>query len=185
MQVPAKLQALCDEMRESFSAGQFYVVDIDKSQENGLAGTLVFGMRDSKVPALAARVRAANALGDLIQEPVEAEVLTTAEEELEYLFDRYLRPYIATHDGIVNIETIDEPGKQLWISNGGRLFRLPILHCYPQARHRTDAEAAPSLGLSGWIRSRKRPNRISTLPWTFQQAAQAAKRTERRDGYKH
>ncbi len=128
MQVPAKLQALCDEMRESFSAGQFYVVDIDQGQqgqENGPAGTLVFGMRDSKVPALAARVRAANALGDLIQEPVEAEVLTTPEEELEYLFDRYLRPYIATHDGIVNIETIDEPGKQLWISMEGGCSGCP------------------------------------------------------------
>lgn len=61
----------------------------------------------------------------LIQEPVEAEVLTTPEEELEYLFDRYLRPYIATHDGIVNIETIDEPGKQLWISMEGGCSGCP------------------------------------------------------------
>ena len=56
MEVSDRLQTVVDELKATFGAREFYVVDIteDKPSDDAV-GTLIFGMRDSKVPALAAR----------------------------------------------------------------------------------------------------------------------------------
>lgn len=126
MEVSERLQGVVDELREQLGARAFYVVDIteDKASEDEV-GTLVFGIRDANVPALAARARTAQTLRQKVQQPVGVEVFSDAEEELEYLFDRYLRPYISSHDGIVTIDRIDEPAKQLWINMDGGCSGCP------------------------------------------------------------
>ncbi len=126
MEVSGRLQTLVDELRDQFGARSFYVVDIteDKQTEDHL-GTVVIGMRDGKVPPLAARARTAQAFKERVNQPVSVEVFGDAEEELEYLFDRYLRPYISSHDGIVTVERIDEPKGQLWITMDGGCSGCP------------------------------------------------------------
>ena len=126
MEVSDRLQTVVDELKATFGAREFYVVDIteDKPSDDAV-GTLIFGMRDSKVPALAARARTAQAFKDRVQHPVGVEVFPDAEQELEYLFDRYLRPYISSHDGIVTVDRIDEPNHQLWINMDGGCSGCP------------------------------------------------------------
>lgn len=126
MEVSDNLQALVDELKGQFEAQQFYVVDIteDKVRDDD-AGTLVFGMRQAKVPALAARARTAQTVFNRSNYHFSVEVFDEAELELEYLFDKYLRPYIATHDGVVTIDRIDEPGRQLWINMDGGCSGCP------------------------------------------------------------
>ena len=65
MEVSDNLQAMVDELKAQFEADQFYVVDIteEKARDDD-AGTLVFGMRQAKVPALAARARTAQTVGE-------------------------------------------------------------------------------------------------------------------------
>lgn len=125
MQVPARLQELTDQLREEFGARDMYVVDITADASGTTAGTLIFGLREPAVPPLAAQVRAATLLQQVVQQPVSVEVFAEAETEVEYLFDRYLRPYIASHDGIVTIETIDEPNKTLLIHMDGGCSGCP------------------------------------------------------------
>jgi len=125
MEVPPRLQALCEEMRQEFGAQRLYVVDIDDAPTDDLAGLMYFGMRDAAVPALAAQARAGKVLQTIIEKPVGVEMFTDAENEVEYVFDRYLRPYIASHDGIVTIETIDEPNKTLLIHMDGGCSGCP------------------------------------------------------------
>ena len=125
MEVPPRLQALCEEMRQEFGAERLYVVDIDDAPTDDLAGLMYFGMREASVPALAAQARAGKVLQTIIEKPVGVEMFTNPENEVEYVFDRYLRPYIATHGGIVTIERIDEPGGQLLINMDGGCSGCP------------------------------------------------------------
>lgn len=126
MDVSENLQALVDELRNQFGAEKFYVVDIteDKARDED-AGTLVFGIRRAAVPVLAVRARTAQTVFNRSNYHFNVEVYDEPEHELEYLFDRYLRPYIASHDGIVTVERIDEPSGQLWISMEGGCSGCP------------------------------------------------------------
>lgn len=125
MQVPERLQKLCEDMRQDFGAERFYVVDIDQEPKDGVAGTFVFGMRKATTPALAARMKAAERLQEIIGQPVDAEVFSGAVDEVEYLFDRHLRPYIASHGGVVTIVDIDESEKIIWIDMDGGCSGCP------------------------------------------------------------
>ena len=125
MEVPERLKALCEEMREEFGAERLYVVDLDEEAANDLAGTLVFGMRQAATPALTARLRVARVMEKAIEKPVGVELFTDPETEVEYIFDKYLRPYIATHGGVVTVATIDEAAKKLWINMDGGCSGCP------------------------------------------------------------
>ena len=125
MQVPEKLQKLCDGMQQEFGAERFYVVDIDEEPREGLAGTIVLGMRKAATPALAVRLKAGQVLQELVQQPVGVEVFTEPLDEVEYLFDRYLREYIASHGGIVTPVKVEEPEGKLWITMDGGCSGCP------------------------------------------------------------
>lgn len=125
MEVPARLQALTEGMQQDFGAEQLYVVDINEQQTDGVAGTIVFGMRHAVTPALAARFQASQVLQKAINQPVGVEIFTDPLDEVEYLFDRYLRAYIASHDGIVTPVRIDEPAGKLWVHFDGGCSGCP------------------------------------------------------------
>ena len=125
MEVHGKLQTLVDEMQEQFKAERFYIVDIDdENKAPGEAATVVLGLRNSPLPVLAVQLQARKVLEEATKQPIGVEVLTEPFDEVEYLFDRYLRSYIATHGGIVTPVKIEEPGK-LWISMDGGCSGCP------------------------------------------------------------
>ena len=125
MEVHGRLQALVDRMQEQFGAEQFYIVDIDDQQKSpGEAATVRFGVRKSRLPALAIQHEARKVLEEATKQPIGVEVFSEPFDEVEYLFDRYLRSYIATHDGVVNPVKIEEPGV-LWISMEGGCSGCP------------------------------------------------------------
>ncbi|MBI4499218.1 MAG: NifU family protein [Chloroflexi bacterium] len=125
MEVPEQFQALCERMRQELGAERIYIVDIDQEATGGVAATLVFGLRNTATPPLAARLHIAQVLQQTLSQPVGVEVFSSAEEEVEYLFDHYLRPYIATHGGVVTVERIDESAKRLWIHMDGGCSGCP------------------------------------------------------------
>ena len=126
MKVPERLEQLCDGMRQEFGAERFYVVDIDEEQKaEGAAATVVFGMRKALTPALAARVKAGQVLEEATALHVGVEVFTEPLDEVEYVFDRYLRTYIASHGGVVTPVKIEEPQGTLWISMDGGCSGCP------------------------------------------------------------
>lgn len=125
MEVPERLERLCEGMRQEFGAERFYVIDIEEEQRYGEAGTVVFGMRHAAAPPLLVRLRVAKELQDAIQQAVGVEVFTDPFDEVEYLFDRYLRSYIASHGGIVTPVKIEEPLGKLWIHMDGACSGCP------------------------------------------------------------
>lgn len=126
MQVDGRLQTLVDELQERVGADRFYVVDIDDQQKEGdIAATVVFGLRKSAMPPLAVQYEARKALEQATHQSIGVEVLTEPVDEVEYLFDRYLRAYIATHGGIVTPVKIEEPDGLLWISMDGGCSGCP------------------------------------------------------------
>lgn len=119
MEVDGRLQALVDQLQQRLSAERFYIVDIDDQQKGeGKAATVVFGLRNADRPSLAVQFEARKALEAATRQPIGVEVLTEPFDEVEYLFDRYLRAYIATHGGVVTPVKI-EPEGVLWISMDG------------------------------------------------------------------
>jgi Fe/S biogenesis protein NfuA len=112
-------------MREQLGAERLYVIDISEERTADTAGTIIFGMRKATTPALAARVALAKALEEMIGQPVGVEVYTSPVDELEYLFDQHLRPFIATHGGEVAIVDVDESEKKVWISMDGGCSGCP------------------------------------------------------------
>ena len=126
MEVHGRLQALVDDMQERFGAERFYIVDIDDQEKaEGEAATVVFGLRNASLPSLAVQHEARKVLREATHQPVGVEVLTEPFDEVEYLFDRYLRAYIATHGGIVTPVRIEEPEGRLWISMDGGCSGCP------------------------------------------------------------
>ena len=126
MEVHGRLQTLVDDLQERFAAGRFYIVDIDDQQKaEDQAATVVFGVRDAKLPSLAVQHEARKVLEEATHQPIGVEVLTDPFDEVEYLFDRYLRAYIATHGGIVTPVKIEEPEGKLWISMDGGCSGCP------------------------------------------------------------
>lgn len=126
MEVDGRLQALVDQLQQRFSAERFYIVDIDDQQKGeGKAATVVFGLRNADLPSLAVQFEARKALEAATSHPIGVEVLTEPFDEVEYLFDRYLRAYIATHGGIVTPVKIEEPEGKLWISMDGGCSGCP------------------------------------------------------------
>jgi len=125
MEVHGRLQELVDAMQERFGAERFYIVDIDdehKAPEQ--AATVIFGLRNAATPSLAVQLEARKVLEEATRQPIGVEVLTEPFDEVEYLFDRYLRSYIATHGGIVTPVKI-EPEGTLWISMDGGCSGCP------------------------------------------------------------
>ena len=126
MEVHGKLQTLVDQLQDQLHAERLYIVDIDDENKGpGEAATVVFGVRNGGLPALAVQHEARKVLQDATKQPIGVEVLTEPFDEVEYLFDRYLRSYIATHGGIVNPVKIEEPEGRLWISMEGGCSGCP------------------------------------------------------------
>ena len=126
MEVHGRLQTLVDGMQERFGADRFYIVDIDDQQKaEEQAATVVFGVRNSKLPSLAVQNEARKTLEEATHQPIGVEVFTDPFDEVEYIFDRYLRSYIATHGGIVTPVKIEEPEGMLWISMDGGCSGCP------------------------------------------------------------
>ncbi|MBI2886251.1 MAG: NifU family protein [Chloroflexi bacterium] len=125
MDVPPRLQQVCDDLREAAGAQRAYVIDVDERPSGGLLGTVVFGIRDATSPALLARQQAQELLGAAAKQPIGAEVFTEPLDEVEYLFDRYLRAYIASHDGVVTPVRIDESARRLWVHFDGGCSGCP------------------------------------------------------------
>lgn len=125
MQVPERLEKLCESLRQEFGAESLYVVDIDEDSAVASGATMVFSMRRATTPALAAQATIAKALEEITGQPVGVELYTSAVDEVEYLFDRHLRPYIATHGGEVAIVDLDESEKKIWISMDGGCSGCP------------------------------------------------------------
>lgn len=125
MEVPARLQALADAVREECKADRFYVVDIDDQGTDDAIGTIAFGIRNSQTPVLFARRRAGETLQEVIGQPIGVEVFSEPLEEVEYIFDRYLRAYIASHGGIVTPTKVDEAEGQLWVHMDGGCSGCP------------------------------------------------------------
>lgn len=112
-------------MQERFGAERFYIVDIDDQQKSpGEAATVVFGVRKAALPSLAVQFEARKVLQEATHQPIGVEVFTEPFDEVEYIFDRYLRSYIATHGGIVTPVKI-EPEGTLWISMDGGCSGCP------------------------------------------------------------
>ena len=112
-------------MQERFGAERFYIVDIDDERKaENQAANVVFGARKSTVPSLAMQLEARKVLEEATKQPMGVEVLTEPFDEVEYLFDRYLRSYISTHGGVVTPVKI-EPEGTLWISMDGGCSGCP------------------------------------------------------------
>jgi len=107
MKVSEPLDRICAEVAQNARAKSVYVVDIDE-QDGGAKTSVIFGMRGEPGAALAAGVRAGEALTLSAGMPVQAQMLDDPETEIEYLFDKYLRPYISSHDGQVTVAAIKE-----------------------------------------------------------------------------
>lgn len=124
MQISEGMQSLVDKMADRFGAKELYVVDI-YAQGGGdePTPTVILGMRDAEVPVLLAQKQAAQDLEKASEQKVAVEILTDPFEEVEFLFDRYLRSYIATHGGIVKPVRVED-GK-LWISMDGGCSGCP------------------------------------------------------------
>ena len=125
MEVPERLKVLSEQIQEVCKAEQFYVVDIDEQPTDDVVGTVVFGMRNAGVPVLYARQQAGKMLQEATNQPVAVEVFSDPFEEVEYLFDRYLRAYIASHGGIVTPTRIEESSGELWIHMDGGCSGCP------------------------------------------------------------
>jgi Fe/S biogenesis protein NfuA len=127
MQVHGPLQALVDRLQDQVGAEHLYVVDIDEESrgEDSPVATVIFGVRNSPRPPLAVQFEARKALEDATHQKVGVEVFSEPLDEVEYIFDRYLRAYIATHGGIVTPVKIEEPEGRLWISMDGGCSGCP------------------------------------------------------------
>ena len=127
MQVSEGLQNVIDQMGGRFGAKSLYVVDI-YAEQNAQAEQqprVVLGMRDAETPVILARQQAAEDLGRAADQVVTVAILTDPFDEVEYVFDRYLLSYIATHGGIVTPVRIEENTGHLWISMDGGCSGCP------------------------------------------------------------
>lgn len=125
MDVPERLRLVAEDIGRDCGTDRFYVIDVDEQANEELAGTFVFGMRDSLVPSLAARQKASARLATILSEPVGVEVFSEPLDEVEYLFDRYLRAYIASHGGIVTPVEVDEQAGKLSVHFDGGCSGCP------------------------------------------------------------
>ncbi|MBM2826193.1 MAG: hypothetical protein HW403_257 [Dehalococcoidia bacterium] len=125
MEVSDKIKELCARLGAQFGAEEFYVIDVEDSKSPESAGALVFGMRNSSVSALQARGEASRILTEATDQAIGAEIFTDPFEEIEYLFDRYLRAYIATHGGIVTPVKVDEEDGTVWVDMEGGCSMCP------------------------------------------------------------
>ena len=125
MEVPERLQTLADKVRDECQADRFYIVDIDDQANGDTIGTIAFGIRNPQVPVLYARQKAGEALKEAISQPIGVEVFSEPLEEVEYIFDRYLRAYIASHGGIVTPIRVEEAEGNLWIHMDGGCSGCP------------------------------------------------------------
>ncbi len=118
---------MVEDMQTRFAAGSFYIVDIDDQQKEDAnqAAMVVFGVRGANRPSLAVQHEARKTLEEATHQPIGVQVLTDPFDEVEYIFDRYLRAYIATHGGIVTPVKIEEPEGRLWISMDGGCSGCP------------------------------------------------------------
>ena len=120
MEVSDKVKELCARLQERFNAEKLYLIDVEDSKSPDSAGIFVFGLRGSSVSPLQARVDVAGFLQEATGQPIGVEIFTDPLEEIEYLFDRYLRAYIATHGGVVTpIEVQEAEGTILVSMEGG------------------------------------------------------------------
>lgn len=121
MEISDGLKTLTEEMRHEFGADKFYVIDFEKGADDDqpIAG-LVFGLRNSVTSVLTARMHASKVLRQTAKQPIDVEILSDPIEEVEYLFDKYLRTYIASHGGVVTpLEANEEEGKLMISMDGG------------------------------------------------------------------
>ena len=125
MEVPPRLQEVCDQLRESVGAEQCYVIDVDERQDGDLLGTVIFGLRKATAPTLSVRQHAMKLLRDATSQSIGAEIFTEPLDEIEYLFDKYLRAYIASHDGVVTPVRVDEHIRRLWVHFDGGCSGCP------------------------------------------------------------
>lgn len=125
MEVPERFQEVCDRIKHQFGAELFYVLDVEEEPGEGYAGKVAFGMRNAATSVLQARLDAARIVQEATSQLVGVEIFTDPFEEVEYLFDRYLRTYIATHGGVVTTERIEEEAGKVWINMDGGCSGCP------------------------------------------------------------
>lgn len=121
MDVPAKLQALCNGLRDHFDAKSFYVVDVEEEPKD----RILFGMQGSSTTSLVAQMESRKIIKEATGVDVPVQVFTDGFDEVEYLFDRYLRAYIASHGGAVTPVRFDDATGTLWISMEGGCSGCP------------------------------------------------------------
>lgn len=125
MEVPQRFQEVCERIKHHLGAERFYVLDVDGEVGEGSAGRVAFGMRNAVTSVLQARLDAARMVQEATNELIAVDILTDPFEEVEYLFDRYLRSYIATHGGVVTTERIEEDAGEIWINMDGGCSGCP------------------------------------------------------------
>lgn len=126
MEISEGLKILSEQMREEFGAERFYVIDFEKgSGEDQAVSGLIFGIRNAATPVLTARMHAAALLREKTHQSLNVEILSEPLEEVEYLFDRYLRQYIASHGGVVTPVKVEEDEGKLWINMEGGCSGCP------------------------------------------------------------
>lgn len=127
MQVSEGLQNLVNQMGGRFGAKNIYVVDIyaEKNAQDEQQPRVTLGMRGAETPVILAQKQAAEDLGKASDQVVSVDILTDPFDEVEYVFDRYLRSYIATHDGVVTPVRIEEAEGHLWIRMDGGCSGCP------------------------------------------------------------
>ena len=127
MQISEGLQGLIDEMTEQFGAKSLYVVDIfaEAGPDEEQLPTVILGMRDAETPLILAQRQATQHLEGASDQKVTVEILTDPIEEANFVFDKYLRSYIATHGGIVTPVEADERLGKLWITMDGGCSGCP------------------------------------------------------------
>lgn len=125
MEVSEKLQTLFEDMRQRFGAERFYLIDAGEQPTDTTPGTLVFGMRNGAISVLQARLQTAEILKEKTNQGIAVEIFTDPFDEVEYLFDRYLRAYIASHGGVVTPVRIEEDQGKLWINMDGGCSGCP------------------------------------------------------------
>ena len=125
MEISEGLKTLTEQMRQDLGADKMYVIDFEKGEDEQPIAGLVFGVRNSATALLTARMHASKLLRETTKQPIDVEVLSDPIEEVEYLFDKYLRTYIASHGGVVTpIKAEEEEGK-LWINMDGGCSGCP------------------------------------------------------------
>jgi len=127
MQVPQWLEDLCERLRQRWGADRVYVVDAEAEEgpEGPQVHALFLGARGVRVSRAEAEAQASTALGEALGQPVTARLLTGPEEEVEFLLDRYLREYIASHGGAVTLTRVDEAGRRAWVRFEGGCSGCP------------------------------------------------------------